>query len=498
MARKIFTDESLQTFVDEIKAYVDGNVDETLLLKSVEVTLPDDIKWRATAYGGGKYVAISQTTTAAYSVDGIHWNTTTMPSGVTTWRAITYGNGMFVAIAHGSTAAAYSYDGITWKAATMPSNEYWYSIVYGEDKFVAIAGLSDTAAYSYDGITWHESPMPSSVNWYSVSYGNGVYVTVAYNTNNAAYSYDGINWTQVTLPSTTYWHTVAYGSGRFVAISYNTDISAYSYDGITWTQVTLPVSSAWRYIAYGNGVFVAVAENSTSVVYSIDGIIWNSTTLPYSQKWQHVYYGGGRFVVVGFDTDKIIFSNNGIEWSTQVEYLSDFYGEEVNLKVSQILGNYVNYDILANSLNLITVDDIDEICKLPPFTYTVDAIDGAAYGFALNDSGYYESQNKGVDNSYAICRVNLEVESICDITFNVINYAETSYDYGIFGNLDSALTLSNTADSNVKETFRNKQSPSIVNVTYSNVPAGNHFIDVKFIKDDSQWMYNDSVWFKIQ
>lgn len=133
-----------------------------------------------------------------------------------------------------------------------------------------------------------------------------------------------------------------------------------------------------------------------------------------------------------------------------------------------------------------------------PFTYTVNEIDGASYGFAINSSGYYESQNKGVKSSYAICRVNLTVKEACSVIFDVINYAESSYDYALFGNLDSALALSSSADSSVFYSFKSKQSADVVNVTYTNISAGSHFIDIKFIKDTYQDKNNDSVQFKIQ
>ena len=59
--------------------------------------------------------------------------------------------------------------------------------------------------------------------------------------------------------------------------------------------------------------------------------------------------------------------------------------------------------------------------SIEPCTYTVDPVANASYGFALNDDGYYESQNKGQNDTYAICRVNLNVESTCDLIFDVIN-----------------------------------------------------------------------------
>lgn len=132
------------------------------------------------------------------------------------------------------------------------------------------------------------------------------------------------------------------------------------------------------------------------------------------------------------------------------------------------------------------------------YTYTVGAVSGASYGFVQNSAGYWESENKGVNSSYAICRVNFEVAAACDITFDVINYAESNYDYGMLGVLDTALALSSSADSTLHKSFKGLQSASVVTVTYSDVPAGSHFIDVKFIKDSSVAKNNDSIQFKVQ
>jgi hypothetical protein len=141
----------------------------------------------------------------------------------------------------------------------------------------------------------------------------------------------------------------------------------------------------------------------------------------------------------------------------------------------------------------------DPFAPVTLFTHQVNAVEGADYGFAVNADGYYESQNKGVKSSYAICRVSLTVNTTCDITFDVINYAEGNFDYALFSQLDTALGLSNTADSSgVKESFRGKQSASVVNVVYTDVPVGNHFVDIKFIKDGGVDKNYDSVQFKVQ
>lgn len=133
------------------------------------------------------------------------------------------------------------------------------------------------------------------------------------------------------------------------------------------------------------------------------------------------------------------------------------------------------------------------------FDYAVNPIDGAAYGFALNSAGFYESQNQKQTNSYAICRVNITAKRTCDIVFDVINYAEQNYDFGLFGNLDTSLSLSASGDtSGVYKRFNTEHSADVVQLTYSGVTAGSHFIDVKYIKDGSQDSNNDSLQFRVQ
>lgn len=130
-------------------------------------------------------------------------------------------------------------------------------------------------------------------------------------------------------------------------------------------------------------------------------------------------------------------------------------------------------------------------------TYTVDVISGASYGFSLNSSGYYESGNKGVNSSYAICRVNFKIPTATTVYFDCINYAESNYDYGIIGNIDTDLALSSSADSSYAHSFKGLQSASIQTVSMS-MSAGTHYVDVKFIKDTSVNKDNDTLQFTIR
>lgn len=137
---------------------------------------------------------------------------------------------------------------------------------------------------------------------------------------------------------------------------------------------------------------------------------------------------------------------------------------------------------------------------VPSNTYTVTTdAPNASYGFTLNNNtGYYVSENAGRATSAAVCRVNFTCESACLVTIQFINYAEATYDYGIFGNVDEALDTTSTADSNAYLTCstsaQNTNTPQTV--TY-NLTAGNHYIDIKYRKDSYTDSNNDNLQWKI-
>lgn len=142
--------------------------------------------------------------------------------------------------------------------------------------------------------------------------------------------------------------------------------------------------------------------------------------------------------------------------------------------------------------------NLSRIKKKKPSTWAVEAISGASYGFELNSNNYYESKNKGVGNSYAICRVKLNLGTKAKVTFNCINYGEANYDYGLLGNVDTVLTLSASADSNVAKSFKGSSQSTIQTFAYSVITEGEHFIDVKYIKDGSVNNNNDTLQFTVE
>lgn len=146
----------------------------------------------------------------------------------------------------------------------------------------------------------------------------------------------------------------------------------------------------------------------------------------------------------------------------------------------------------------------------PQPSYTIDTAPGASYGFTYSSSTtYYTSQNKGIASSAAIARVSFNLPVRCLATFQYINYAEATYDFGVFGKIDTTLSTAgwtsssnagdSTTDAGLEQIRLNTSSSNSANpqtLTYE-IPAGTHYIDVKFGKDQASDSYNDTLQFKI-
>ena len=137
------------------------------------------------------------------------------------------------------------------------------------------------------------------------------------------------------------------------------------------------------------------------------------------------------------------------------------------------------------------------VSDTPTPSYSVSAVSGAAYSFALNSSGYYESQNKGVQDSYAVCKVNFNCEGKT-MYLDCINFGESTFDFGLVGNVDTALSLSTTVDSTVIKNFSGSQSADVQSVYVGAYPSGSHYLYVKYKKDSSVDQNNDSLQFKVR
>ena len=302
------------------------------------------------------------------------------PFGWKTIHDVVYGDGKFVAVGDNGSIA-YSTDGRKW---TVKEQFNPIDIAYGDAKFVGI-GNNGKIAYSTDGIKWtivNDSIFivdDSRKNYYekidknmSISYGDGKFVAIG--NNKIAYSTDGIKWTVINYfifgvqgykNGIAYGYEfnigdIAYGDGKFVAVADNGKI-AYSTDGIKWTTVDDSIftivdgNSEYDYhreeksksmsITYSGDKFIAVwnryyynkynedEEWTIQIAYSTDGREWIKINDHFDVKKSSYYgdssdnyrikaiaYGNTKFVAVvnsrySSDNGKIAYSIDGRDWT---------------------------------------------------------------------------------------------------------------------------------------------------------------------------------------
>ena len=131
--------------------------------------------------------------------------------------------------------------------------------------------------------------------------------------------------------------------------------------------------------------------------------------------------------------------------------------------------------------------------------YTVENISDK--GFKLNDNQFYESTCQGVSNGYSLCKIIFNNQQ--KLTFNIsyINSGENGYDYGIFGNVDQDFSNDNsdegaTDTTKVKLNCKGQSSANTKELEYT-IPAGEHYVYIKYRKDGGSEQGNDSLQFKI-
>jgi len=205
------------------------------------------------------------------------------------------------------------------------------------------------------------------------------------------------------------------------------------------------------------------------------------------------YYGGlvnGATVTVNYSWNDVHYtvtiSGENVDPSGSVEVSE---GSDFTIKAYHETKPTVTDNGVDVTSQVVQVEDTAE-------SYSVENIT-TQYEFELNSSGYYESNNQGVANSAAVAKVNFHVPVEATITFSLINYAESTYDFGLLSEIDKTLSTNHSADnSNVYWSGENNNSSSVQTVTYTMQP-GDHYIYVKFFKDTYTDDNNDSLQFKV-
>lgn len=260
-----------------------------------------------------------------------------------------------------------------------------------------------------------------------------------------------------------------------------------SCDVITTTASThtfTGISADWEdIVGYGNDFGIRIncrraSRNTTSYMYIYGAEILVDYTIP-------VHHS--------------VTINNSTSATVTASDTNPLEGTDVEIKTDTISG----LTIKDNG-----VDVTSQFTQRQATAESYEVVNVGSYGFDLNSStGYYVSNNKGVSKTASVCRVDFYVPVSATITFTYINYAEQGYDFGVFGNIDVALSNNyysagssgaTITDSSYKLACNTSthNTSSAQTLTYS-MSAGDHSIWVKYSKDDASDANNDTLQFRV-
>ncbi|MBR6517457.1 MAG: leucine-rich repeat protein, partial [Bacilli bacterium] len=121
------------------------------------------------------------------------------------------------------------------------------------------------------------------------------------------------------------------------------------------------------------------------------------------------------------------------------------------------------------------------------------------YPFKLNENGYYESGNKNAGATFSKARFKFNVtKENQGILIKYISNGESSWDFGIIGKIDTILPNNNSTNSSTDYVnFKGQASTEEKKVVIAGLTTGEHFIEVKYIKDSSGNSGDDSLQVKV-
>lgn len=170
---------------------------------------------------------------------------------------------------------------------------------------------------------------------------------------------------------------------------------------------------------------------------------------------------------------------------------------EVTTSITQKISEFeasLTLSASSSSENSVTVTD-EEVGDFVIYEFD----DAAGYAFERTSDGYYTSQNAGIDDSFSYAEIDFNFTEDTLVAIRCISYGESNYDYGLVSNVDYGLATSSTADSSstyVFHSFKGESSADPVDL-FMTIPAGNHFITLKYVKDSSQSSNGDYFKFRV-
>jgi len=277
------------------------------------------------------------------STDGVTWSGTTYgnPQQNPVYYNAAYGAGKYL-VGSNSTSWPVSTDGVTWTAATGPTSAN--VLIYGAAAGFVMGDGSSLTYASTDAVTWSSS---ASLTWATVqgklTYYNGYYLASS-NSPSASYywySTNGLTWTSNSAGTSTI--------GRVIWVG-NTYITSDTNAG-TGIRVSSTINGTWaNYLGSSSAVGIAVNGNTlvtaaaTKTIKSTDaGTTW-SVFVPStytSGTYQATLYAAGYYILS--DSSITQASTDLVSWYSQSSISPSFlaYGQSnaVNYYVGFVGGS---------------------------------------------------------------------------------------------------------------------------------------------------------------
>ncbi len=350
---------------------------------------------------------------------------------------------------------------------------------------------------------------------------NSSYVTVTdadnMYTNTDSTTYASVRNTRSSTSNTYYCYLRGF---NFDDIPSNATVSDFTIK-IKASESYMSTSSSYRMSLY-NGT---TSIGSTTVTSSLSTSVQTFTfPIPSTLTWETLKGYGSNFGI-RIPLRRSSTSNNSYIYvygaEIDVTYtIPVYYDVTINNSTSATVTasdtnplEGTDVEIRSSSISGITIKDngVDVTSQFTQRSETAESynvVNVGSYGFTLNSStGYYTSNNKGVSKTAAVCRIDFHVPVAATITFTYINYAEATYDFGVFGNIDVELSDDYYAagssgatitDSSYKRACNTSSynTSSTQTLTYD-MSSGDHSIWVKYSKDDASDANNDTLQFKV-
>lgn len=183
-----------------------------------------------------------------------------------------------------------------------------------------------------------------------------------------------------------------------------------------------------------------------------------------------------------------------LDWDGNAWFAGNITIGTDNKQLATINDTQINAGELDAYLNGIFTENrsVEEIAAC---MYYVEDVEGAPYNFVINEDGFYESTNQGVNSSYSMCKVTIVNTIGAEVVFDCINSSQSAYDFGILSNVGQELAMNASTDANYKYLFMSESSLDVKSINYGNVSG---VIYVKYKKDSSGFGGNDSLQFKVR